>query len=84
MSIAAGAKIQESAGLCAACQHVRLVRTDRGAVFYQCKRSATDPRFPKYPTLPVLSCAGYEPTPLEADENKKNGDSRGMIWVWLL
>jgi hypothetical protein len=23
--------------------------------------SRTDPRFPKYPRLPVLACSGYEP-----------------------
>jgi hypothetical protein len=36
------------------------MRSDRGSIFYFCKRSETDARFPKYPTLPVLSCAGYE------------------------
>jgi hypothetical protein len=48
------------AGLCAHCQHVKLIRSDREATFYLCKLSATDPRFAKYPTLPVMSCAGYE------------------------
>lgn len=47
-------------GLCLSCQHVRLVRTDRGSIFYQCQRSATDPSYPKYPRLPVLQCRGYE------------------------
>jgi hypothetical protein len=28
-----------------------------------CGRSATDPRFPKYPRLPVVRCAGYEEAP---------------------
>jgi hypothetical protein len=48
------------AGLCATCAHVEIVRSDRGSVFYLCKLSASDPRFPKYPRLPVLTCAGYE------------------------
>ena len=47
-------------GLCATCKHVRVIRSDRGSVFYQCTLSATDSRFPKYPRLPVLSCSGYE------------------------
>jgi len=47
-------------GLCAACAHVKTIRSDRGAVFYLCKLSAGDPHFPKYPRLPVRSCAGYE------------------------
>jgi hypothetical protein len=47
-------------GLCAACAHVRVVRSDRESVFYLCELSKIDQRFPKYPRLPVLSCSGYE------------------------
>ncbi len=50
----------ERVGLCFSCQHVRLVRTDRGSIFYQCQRSVTDPKYSKYPRLPVLQCRGYE------------------------
>jgi hypothetical protein len=50
----------KAVGLCATCRHVRLIRSDREATFYLCQLSATDPRFPKYPRLPVLSCSGYE------------------------
>ncbi len=49
------------AGLCAACAHVRIVATDRGGRFYLCHLSVTDRRFPRYPTVPVLSCPGYRP-----------------------
>ncbi|MBI4311003.1 MAG: hypothetical protein HY681_04395 [Chloroflexi bacterium] len=49
-------------GLCARCQHLRRVHSQRGATFYLCRRSATDPHYPKYPHLPVLTCPGYEPT----------------------
>ena len=48
-----------AAGLCATCRHMRLIRSDRGSVFYVCGLSATDPRFKKYPALPVLACSGY-------------------------
>ncbi|MGA3044523.1 MAG: hypothetical protein ABSF54_27435 [Bryobacteraceae bacterium] len=54
--------IDNPVGLCATCAHVEIVRSDRGSVFYLCKLSASDPRFPKYPRLPVLSCIGYEKT----------------------
>lgn len=47
-------------GLCIRCAHTRRVKSDRGAVFYLCLRSKTDPRFPLYPRLPVLRCLGYE------------------------
>jgi len=50
----------ERAGLCATCQYDRIVRSDRGSVFHQCQRAATDPSFPQYPNLPVLHCRGYE------------------------
>jgi hypothetical protein len=48
-------------GLCSLCAHARRVTSSREAEFWLCGRSATDPRFPKYPTLPVRQCAGYEP-----------------------
>ena len=51
---------RERVGLCFTCQHVRLVRTDKGSVFFHCQRSETDPRYPKYPRLPVIHCPGYE------------------------
>ena len=49
----------ESVGLCFDCEHARVIRSDRGSIFYLCKLHATDPRFVKYPRLPVLSCPGY-------------------------
>jgi hypothetical protein len=49
-----------TAGLCTSCVHVKLIPSDRGSVFYQCQLSFSDPRFPKYPRLPVLECAGYQ------------------------
>ena len=48
------------AGLCASCVWVRLVRSDRGSVFFLCGLSRQDPTFPKYPRLPVVSCRGFE------------------------
>ncbi len=50
------------AGICAHCAQQRLVTTTRGSVFSLCERSRVEPeRFPRYPRLPVLDCAGYEP-----------------------
>lgn len=50
------------AGLCASCRHARRIESDRGSVFYLCELSASDPRFRKYPALPVIQCSGYELT----------------------
>ncbi len=47
------------AGLCASCRHSRTIVAAR-STFWLCERSRTDPTFPRYPRLPVLSCRGYE------------------------
>jgi hypothetical protein len=49
------------AGLCGGCAHARLIETRTGGRFILCERSRTDHRFPRYPALPVLACAGFEP-----------------------
>jgi len=51
-------------GLCADCRHSRQISSRRGSVFWLCRKSDDDPRFPKYPVLPVLACAGFEPEPM--------------------
>jgi len=51
--------LRERVGLCLDCRHSRQIKSDRGAEFYLCHLSATDLQFPKYPALPVISCAGY-------------------------
>jgi hypothetical protein len=48
-------------GLCGRCRHSRRIETRNGAVFHLCQRSASDPAYPRYPALPVLSCPGFEP-----------------------
>ena len=51
--------VSDPIGLCAACCHAREVQSARGSTFYLCRLAAIDPRFVKYPRLPVLRCAGY-------------------------
>ncbi len=53
------------AGLCTECRNVRIIRSDRGSVFYLCQLAAADPRFPKYPSLPVRDCPGFQPAAVE-------------------
>lgn len=55
-------------GMCASCAHQREIHSDRGSVFCQCGLAVTDPRFPQYPRLPVLSCGGYEPQTNPAED----------------
>jgi hypothetical protein len=59
------------AGLCRACAHATVVTTDRGSTFYLCERSKTDPRFPRYPRLPVVACIGYDEK--ECTESTRRG-----------
>jgi hypothetical protein len=46
---------------------VKVIETSRASHFYLCQRSETDPRFPKYPALPVLRCDGYQ-RPADVDD----------------
>jgi hypothetical protein len=40
------------------------VRSARGSSFWLCGLHDRDPRFPKYPPLPVRTCAGHAPRPV--------------------
>jgi len=53
-------------GLCASCVHLLVITSDRGSEFVQCALSKTDPRFSRYPRLPVLACDGYRHRPRES------------------
>ncbi len=51
-----------SVGLCGGCAHQRVIANTRGSTFSMCERGlAHEPGFAKYPRLPVLACAGFEP-----------------------
>jgi hypothetical protein len=47
-------------GLCADCRHAQRIESSKGSLFLLCTLSKIDPRFPKYPRLPVLTCPGYD------------------------
>lgn len=51
-------------GLCRDCAHALLRPTRRGTVYLRCAAAdseAFNPPLPRYPALPVLSCAGFRP-----------------------
>ncbi|NNL84189.1 MAG: hypothetical protein HKP27_00965 [Myxococcales bacterium] len=54
---------REVAGLCADCRHARITRNRRGSAFFRCGLADSDPRFRRYPQLPVRECAGHENGP---------------------
>lgn len=51
----------DALGLCKNCGYHREIKNARGSSFHLCRLAAKEPRFPKYPRLPVLRCAGYAP-----------------------
>lgn len=53
------ARLGVPAGRCATCRHARVLASKTSA-FLRCGRSDDDPRFPRYPGLPVVRCAGWE------------------------
>ena len=54
-------------GLCNRCRHQKLIRNTRGSTFSMCLRAREDPRYPKYPRIPVASCPGFERRPAGED-----------------
>jgi hypothetical protein len=51
--------------------HARVIESKRGSQFWLCGRSKVDPRFRKYPGLPVVQCIGYETgAPVARDETE--------------
>jgi hypothetical protein len=65
----------DRAGLCARCVHAQLVTSSRGSTFVLCRLSFTDPQFRRYPPLPVLACAGYEPRTSNPESRTPNPGS---------
>jgi hypothetical protein len=53
-------EIERRVGLCSRCRHASRVPTSR-SLFWLCRLSGQDPRFERYPRLPVLECPGHEP-----------------------
>jgi hypothetical protein len=61
-------------GLCETCTWVRIATNRRGSVFYRCLRADTDPRFVRYPPLPLLQCPGYERRDPRAEPQRDRDD----------
>ena len=55
--------LERRVGLCARCRHARTQTTKRDSTFWRCLRADTDPRFVRYPALPVRECPGFEVKP---------------------
>ena len=49
-----------SPGLCETCAFGRRVQSARGSLFWRCGRADREAHYPRYPRLPVSSCAGFE------------------------
>ena len=60
------------AGRCATCRHAEILRSKR-SVFVRCARADLDPRYPRYPALPVLTCKGFEESAAGEPEGRPHG-----------
>jgi hypothetical protein len=63
-------------GLCSTCKHSRVLSSARGSSFYLCELHGVDPRFPKYPRLPVRACSGWL-AQLPAASTPESGEDPG-------
>jgi hypothetical protein len=63
-------------GLCASCTNAHPITSSKGSVFIRCDLSFNDPRFPRYPALPVLRCSGYRPQVEGGGDNDPSGEPR--------
>jgi hypothetical protein len=61
---------RQQIGLCLDCRFSEVVVSGRGSRFYLCLKARNDPRFPRYPTLPVRYCEGYQPPQEETGAEK--------------
>lgn len=47
-------------GLCVDCRHGRIVESSGGTRYYLCELSFRRTEYPKYPSVPVVRCEGYD------------------------
>lgn len=52
---------ETAVGRCATCRHASTQESARGSVFWRCLRADRDAAYRRYPSLPVIRCAGHEP-----------------------
>jgi hypothetical protein len=52
------------------------VTSGRGSVFTRCLLHDTDPRFTKYPRLPVTQCAGFAEAVRKSDKGENDGKAQ--------
>ena len=65
----------DAVGLCLTCRWARTITNRRGSMFFRCGRADTDPRFARYPALPMLECIGYEEArPGDATGSREKGE----------
>lgn len=64
------------AGRCATCAHCQVIDAARSR-FYLCRRAFDDPRYRRYPVLPVRECAGYVPAGTAGGGSPTGGSREG-------
>lgn len=54
-------RLDPAIGLCSTCRHGREIVSAKGSRFLLCEYAQVNPRFRRYPQLPVCACAAHEP-----------------------
>ena len=55
--------LSRKVGLCVRCRFAGIAHNERGGEFWRCSRPEGAPEFPRYPSLPVVQCRGFEESP---------------------
>ncbi len=55
-----GVTVTDKIGLCFSCRYGNRIVSGKGSIFLQCQKHFENPRYPKYPEIPVVDCSGYE------------------------
>jgi len=61
-------------GLCGHCVHCQVIDGVRSR-FYLCRLAAIDPRFRRYPSLPVIACPGHQEGPPSQPGARSSGNA---------
>ena len=57
------ASLAREVGLCVRCRFSGITHNQRGGRFVRCSKPEGVPEFPRYPSLPVVRCRGFEESP---------------------
>ena len=55
-----GVTVTDKSSLCFSCHYGNHIISGKGSSFLQCQKHFENPRYHKYPVLPMVACSGYK------------------------